>query len=513
MTASAPVDWQLTDTYFVVAHLHYVLIGINVFPVVGAIYYWFPKFTGRRLERDARPLELLGHVRRLQPRLPPDALAGAAGHAAARLHLPGRHGLGRQQPDRHASARSCSRSASCCCSSTSLVSLRRGQPAGPNPWDAPTLEWSVPSPPPPYNFAVIPTVASRHPLWEDRARASAGPRSQPDRGPAAGPRPRDPRHQRARRRARPDPEMPEDTLAPFWLARRAGGRSSPARCRTPGGSWRLGVVICAGRPDRLVLAAPDPRRAAAARADRWLRRTIAAGAAGRRPAGRNSVGWWGMLCLIATESSLFAYLLFSYYYFALQRGPAWLPERASVDGAGRAQHARPARQQRRGLVGRGGRQARPPRPASDGPGAGDRCSARPSWSSRSSSGRAKPFGLDSSSYGSLYFTITGFHMAHVLVGVVVLSVVFVWSAAGLLQPASPRPDDHRLGLLALRRRGLARRLHHLLPKPLRAGHEREAEQRPDAAAPYGRAAPVARRPRRRSAAWALQLIAGYGLAS
>ena len=43
MTASVPVDWQLTDTYFVVAHLHYVLIGINVFPVVGAVYFWFPK--------------------------------------------------------------------------------------------------------------------------------------------------------------------------------------------------------------------------------------------------------------------------------------------------------------------------------------------------------------------------------------------------------------------------------------------------------------------------------------
>ena len=45
-----PVDWQLTDTYFVVAHIHYVLIGINVFPVVGGIYYWFPKMTGRLLD-------------------------------------------------------------------------------------------------------------------------------------------------------------------------------------------------------------------------------------------------------------------------------------------------------------------------------------------------------------------------------------------------------------------------------------------------------------------------------
>src|SRR6201986_4235945 len=50
MTASVPVDWQLTDTYFVVAHLHYVLIGINVFPVLGAAYFWFPKITGRLLD-------------------------------------------------------------------------------------------------------------------------------------------------------------------------------------------------------------------------------------------------------------------------------------------------------------------------------------------------------------------------------------------------------------------------------------------------------------------------------
>ena len=50
MTASVPVDWQLTDTYFVVAHIHYVLIGINVFPVIGAVYFWFPKMRGRMLD-------------------------------------------------------------------------------------------------------------------------------------------------------------------------------------------------------------------------------------------------------------------------------------------------------------------------------------------------------------------------------------------------------------------------------------------------------------------------------
>jgi cytochrome c oxidase subunit 1/cytochrome c oxidase subunit I+III len=59
--------------------------------------------------------------------------------------------------------------------------LNRGRPAGNNPWDAPTLEWSTPSPPPAYNFAVIPIVASRHPLWEDRLKDVEG-RSRLDEG-------------------------------------------------------------------------------------------------------------------------------------------------------------------------------------------------------------------------------------------------------------------------------------------------------------------------------------------
>lgn len=62
-----------------------------------------------------------------------------------------------------------------------FISLKRGAPAAQNPWDAPTLEWSVPSPPPAYNFAVIPFIASRHPLWEDRLNEGAE-RSSLDQG-------------------------------------------------------------------------------------------------------------------------------------------------------------------------------------------------------------------------------------------------------------------------------------------------------------------------------------------
>jgi cytochrome c oxidase subunit 1/cytochrome c oxidase subunit I+III len=61
-------------------------------------------------------------------------------------------------------------------------SYRRGAPAGDNPWDAPTLEWATTSPPPPYNFVVIPTVASRHPLWEDRLQQHEGEGSHMEAG-------------------------------------------------------------------------------------------------------------------------------------------------------------------------------------------------------------------------------------------------------------------------------------------------------------------------------------------
>jgi cytochrome c oxidase subunit I len=167
MTASVPVDWQLTDTYFVVAHLHYVLIGINVFPVVGAVYFWFPKMTGRLLD------ERLGRWNFW-------TMFIGFNVAFLPMHLTGLLGMPRRvytyAPDMGWNVLNLITSIGSFLFALGVLllfinvarSLRRGAASGPNPWDAPTLEWSVASPPPPYNFAVIPTVASRHPLWEGR---------------------------------------------------------------------------------------------------------------------------------------------------------------------------------------------------------------------------------------------------------------------------------------------------------------------------------------------------------
>ncbi|MDB6044456.1 MAG: ctaD [Gammaproteobacteria bacterium] len=167
MTASVPVDWQLTDTYFVVAHLHYVLIGINVFPVVGAAYFWIPKMTGRMLD------ERLGRWN-FWTMFVGFNLAFLPMHVTGLLGMPRRvytyaQGMGWDTLNLITSIGSFVFAVGVLLFFVNVwKSLRSVANAGPNPWDAPTLEWAVSSPPPPYNFAVIPTVVSRHPLWENR---------------------------------------------------------------------------------------------------------------------------------------------------------------------------------------------------------------------------------------------------------------------------------------------------------------------------------------------------------
>jgi cytochrome c oxidase subunit 1/cytochrome c oxidase subunit I+III len=167
MTAAVPLDYQLTDTYFVVAHLHYVLLGINVFPVVGGIHYWFPKMTGRMLDERLGKwtfwVMFIGFNVAFFPM-----------HISGMLGMPRRiytyaDFLGLDVVNMITSVGSFVLAIGVLLFVINVVrSLRVGQPAGDNPWDAGTLEWSVSSPPPAYNFKVIPVVASRHPLWEQR---------------------------------------------------------------------------------------------------------------------------------------------------------------------------------------------------------------------------------------------------------------------------------------------------------------------------------------------------------
>ncbi|KRB86561.1 cytochrome C oxidase [Sphingomonas sp. Root710] len=180
MTASVPVDWQLTDTYFVVAHLHYVLIGINVFPVVGAVYFWFPKMTGRMMDERLGRWNFWTMFLGFNLAFLPMHLTGLLGMPRRIYTYP--EGMGWNTLNLITSIGSFVFAIGVLLFFINVwKSWRNGTVAGRNPWDAPTLEWTTSSPPPPYNFAVIPTVASRHPLWEGRIDESEE-RSTLDRG-------------------------------------------------------------------------------------------------------------------------------------------------------------------------------------------------------------------------------------------------------------------------------------------------------------------------------------------
>jgi cytochrome c oxidase subunit 1/cytochrome c oxidase subunit I+III len=180
VTAAAPADVQLTDTYFVVAHLHYVLIGINLFGVLGGLYFWFPKMTGRllgeRLGRWNFWVTFLGFNAAFMPM----HLTGLMGMPRRVYTYPADPGLNLVNLISTLGSDLLGAGILLFVINACLT-LRKPRSAPANPWDAPTLEWAVASPPPPYNFAVIPTVATRQPLWEDRTQGRSS-RTVLDRG-------------------------------------------------------------------------------------------------------------------------------------------------------------------------------------------------------------------------------------------------------------------------------------------------------------------------------------------
>jgi cytochrome c oxidase subunit I len=173
--ASPPLDFQLTDSYFVVAHFHYVLFGGSVFALFAGIYFWFPKFTGRMLHEGWGHLHfwltfvgfnltffvqhflgLKGMPRRVADYQPSDGFTTLNVVSTVGAFLLGASTL----PFLWNVYRS----------------LRRGEPAGDDPWDGQTLEWYTSSPPAVHNFtAPLPPIRSERALWDRKHAASKVP--------------------------------------------------------------------------------------------------------------------------------------------------------------------------------------------------------------------------------------------------------------------------------------------------------------------------------------------------
>jgi cytochrome c oxidase subunit I+III len=164
MVASVPLDMQVHDTYFVVAHFHYVLIGGFLFPLFGAFYYWIPKIAGRMLDERLGRWHFWLFFIGFNLTFFPMHWLGLAGMPRRVYTYP--EGLGWHGMNLLASIGAAIIAISVVIFLVNVaLNLRRGGIAGANPWGAGTLEWATASPPPPYNFAAPPIVGGRDPLW------------------------------------------------------------------------------------------------------------------------------------------------------------------------------------------------------------------------------------------------------------------------------------------------------------------------------------------------------------
>ncbi|NMG65942.1 cytochrome c oxidase subunit I [Azoarcus indigens] len=327
MLALVPFDWQVHDTHFVVAHMHYVLVGGMFFPLIAGLYYWLPHFSGRMaspaLGRWGFWLVFGGFN-----------LNFLVMHWTGLLGMPRRvntyeAGLGWDLPNLISSIGGFVMAAGVVTVLADiLLHFRFGRPAPDNPWQADTLEWATALPPNPYNFISLPRVEGRHPLWDQpgigrELAAGRGGLAVIDHGrretwgtdPASG-------------EVREIIHLPGNTALPFLAALALAVVCIALLAKAYGVALAAAVVVAglllrwSWENGAHPAAAPDARTAPG---DPPLHSRTADGP-----------GLWGMALTLLADGALYLALLFGWFYLWTV-GPTWeVPEGGGMAGrAGR----------------------------------------------------------------------------------------------------------------------------------------------------------------------------------
>jgi cytochrome c oxidase subunit I len=184
MHGSPPADLQQTDTYFVVAHFHYVMFGGSIFGLAAGAYYWWPKMFGRMLDERLGKLHFWLMLIGFNLTFFPMHILGLNGMPRRVYTYP--EGLGFEELNLLETVSAFLLAASFAVFLYNIIKTWRGPRNAPaDPWNAATLEWAIPSPPQEWNFAEIPVVHGRDPLWEAK-RERGGPLPEPPRVSGAG---------------------------------------------------------------------------------------------------------------------------------------------------------------------------------------------------------------------------------------------------------------------------------------------------------------------------------------
>lgn len=163
--AAFPIDWQVTDTYYLVAHIHYVLFGGTLFAVFAGIYYWFPKISGRLLSEPLGKLHFWLMLIGFNLTFMVQHFLGLMGMPRRVFTYPDMPGWGTLNMISTIGAGIMGIAVAVFLWNV-VASTLHGESAGDNPWNAWTLEWATTSPPPAHNFDLLPPIRSRRPLWD-----------------------------------------------------------------------------------------------------------------------------------------------------------------------------------------------------------------------------------------------------------------------------------------------------------------------------------------------------------